>query len=72
MPILKKVSWVLICVSAFNHLPYGVLVETYDENLAFHRYMLEKGEFFNKIFYFEKIEKSHTDVRNNRLDLQHP
>ena len=32
----------------------------------------KRDNFLIKLFYFEKIAKSHTDVRNNRRDLVHP
>ena len=47
--LLKKLtedSRILVSVSAVGLLCYAVLVEACEENLASHRYMVEKGGIF--------------------------
>lgn len=39
----------------FHHLPYGALVETYEENLAPYRYILEKEHFVIKFFILKSL-----------------
>lgn len=38
---------ILLSASAFYLWPYVVLVEEYEENLALHRYVFAKKDYFN-------------------------